>query len=258
VRIETPQGTRNVVFYRSNSSAAFRNLPSYHRSGWYDKSFSEEALTAGPELQQILNSRLGLANAKPPVTIRNMEQLEGVTKIYDFPGDGNYLKFKDQMASQYREVSLTQDVPRPLKDEAGRSFAQPQSVKIQNPEKAPNFEKPTRTYTLENRTYGKVTAEVFPSRDGSVEFTIMRDEGGHAWISDIGTKDKGMDLNGLRSDFINSKELTSPRWEYTQQIPDGYVGRRNGSYSSNWKYIREMPEIQRYYRERGLTMPGGD
>lgn len=254
VQVESGGKTETMTFYRSNSSAVFRKLPSYHRRiGWYDKSFSEDALTATPELQEILNSA-ALNELEAPV-VSDMSQLEGVIHVFDSPSDAKYAQFKSQMAKSYESHEILSPNQKTLSDGVGRSFPEPKEIQIADPAHAPNYSHPIRSYTLENPTYGKVTAEVYPSENGQVEYTLMRDSTGKVWFGDIGMTQTSLN-SGLRSDFIRGEELTAPLWEYPKQIATPYKsGVYHGSYESNWNYIREIPEIQRYYREKGFNIP---
>ena len=109
--------------------------------------------------------------------------------------------------------------------------------------------------------YGEVTAYVYPSNNARLEYTLFKDESNKVWFGDVGDKQAPLSPHGLRRDAIDTgDELTMPLWEYEQQIPQGYnVGsERRGpgkQYSSAWGYIREMPEIQRWYRENNIRIP---
>lgn len=74
---------------------------------------------------------------------------------------------------------------------------------------------------------------------------------------------QGNNANGLRVGNI-SEELSHPLWEYHlpahghSQIPAGYVGARlpsHGSYHDMWNYIKDIPDIKRWYLEKGIPIP---
>ena len=259
-RIVTDGQPKDVVFYRSNSQALYRQLPSYHANGWYDKGIKgEEALTASPSMQAALN---GLANKSDTKLMKvvDLEKLDGVIPVVEDRMDPKYLALQQDphyaSGSGYREYSVTKEAAAHVEDGVGRALEVPSEIKISNPSSAPVFDKPARTYEFESKTYGKVSAEVFPSRDGSLEYTVLKDQAGRIWFGDVGVANASLSEAGLRKDIIKAGNLTAPLWEYPQQIANGYsTGVKNGSYELNWNYIKEIPEVKRYYAEKRIRIP---
>lgn len=264
VRMETANGPRDAVFYRSNSQAMFRQLPSYHANGWYDKGLShigEDALTAGPELQAALNKQLAKADPKKIAKV-DLEELDGVVPVVKDRYDPAYAKLQESAdypgGADYKVRHVMDDATTPLEDSVGREFARPRDVRLANAADAPDYSKAVRNYEFETPAYGKVQAEVYASKNGDLEYTVLKDSEGRVWFGDVGTAGADLTERGLRREIVKAQELTTPLWEYSQQIPKGYgSGIKKGSYELNWKYVSEMPDIQRYYREKGLAMPAG-
>jgi hypothetical protein len=250
------------VFYRSNSSASFRNLPARNKNiqlPGYDKGPGEEFLAAPPELQAFIAGKLDNAPAINDLPKLDPENLEGIIPVNRNIQD--YISYNSNpqgigQITQRREILGS--VGRPLEADNGSMFAKPQDVQIANPMDRPDFTKPKLSYKLKTDIYGEVEAFVYHSKNGELEYTLLKDKTGRVWFSDIGAANADINHHGLRSKGISSEELLMPRWEYTSQIPGPYSGAlhpQKRNYSDSWNYIRAMPEIRRWYGEQGLPIP---
>jgi hypothetical protein len=148
---------------------------------------------------------------------------------------------------------VNRDLPKPIKDHNGGNYPLPSQVQIADRQMAPNFTNPVREYQIKSSLSGEVTARVFHSQDNTVEYTIATDASGHSWFLSVRPAQALINGNGIPSRFISDlRPLLIPRWEHSRLVPQGYSGSANQNkpdYIDAWRYIREIPEMQRYYRE---------
>lgn len=250
------------VFYRSGSQGTFRLLPARNKEiniPGYDKGDNENMLTASPELQALLSKKMaGTDIEKLPVI--NPENLEGILPVNRNMDDWmDYKKSEDYVSSKHFQTDkiLNSNTDRSLSDTVDRSILHPKNVSIKNPNQRPDYNKLKTSYTFQSTLYGKVQAYVYKSKDGSMEYTLFK-TGNRVWFGDVGYANTPITSHGLRKKTIDAEELTTPLWEYRDFIPEDYVGGPHSSqdnYHSAWKYIREMPDIQRWYRENNMRIP---
>ena len=244
----------------SNSQGSFRLLPSIVKEeNWFDKGIGGEGtLTAPPELQKILHGQL--RNGRRPVVISTpIEDLKVFTtyKTIDELWDAQKT---DPSYPIYRadEGDFLDDVPRNIPIGRGYFVANPRTVNLKYDRDEPNFERIVQEYEFDSPLYGKkIQAYVYHSRDGALEYTMYKNQKNQIWIANVGYTNSPITRHALRQEAIDSKELTAPLYEYGDQIPDSYRtnNRINGSsYESNWNYIREMPLIQRWFKENEIPM----
>ena len=242
------------VFYRSLSQSVFRVLPAIN-GRHYDKGIGENALTLPPEVQAALSERARSLNRSSLDTL-DPRELDGIIPVDNYK---NYLRSNDHVSHAIEQNTiLKRKIKRDIPDNDGRYFANPRNIRIEHEGNRPNYERHTSSYRLTSSVYGEVTAYVYPSNNGRLEYTLLKDENNKVWFGDVGNRQTSLSPHGLRSDAIDpGRELTMPLWEYEQQIPQGYnVDReKRGRYSSAWNYIREMPEIQRWYHENNMQIP---
>ena len=247
------------VFYRSLSQSVFRVLPAVN-GNHYDKGIGENALTLSPEVQAALSERARSLDRRSLDTL-NPRELDGIIPVDNYE---NYLRSSDHVSHTIGQSTiLRREIKRDIPNNSNnlRYFANPRNVRIEYEGNRPNYERHINSYRLSSPVYGEVTAYVYPSNNGRLEYTLLRDENNRVWFGDVGDRQTSLSPHGLRRDAIDTgDELTMPLWEYTNEIPQGYnVGReRRGDgeqYSSTWGYIREMPEIRRWYRENNMRIP---
>ncbi len=247
------------IFYRSKSQSVFRLLPAVNKSGLrpgYDKGIDENALTLPHEIQAALSERARSLDRSQIDEMKPIE-LDGIVRVnHSFKDHLNQGKVGEDFR---RDTIINPGVERKIADSVNRFFANPRDVRIQVEANRPNYSRSTSSYKLNSPVYGDVTAYVYPSRNGQLEYTLLKDESNRIWFADVGYRGSSLSSHGLREDAINAEELTMPLWEYSKQIPDGYNNRKNErrerDYVSSWSYIREMPEIQRWYRENNMPIP---
>ena len=249
------------LFYRSNSQAVFRMMPARNKGlayPGYDKGIGEHTLTVPPTLQAALTKKL---NAQNPQTMPVMktEDLDGVIPVNRSLEDYKaYRKSSQYVDERFVQTNpILRPTPRTLSDGYGREISPPKNITINKPELKPDYRRPSQSYEINSPLYGKVQAYVYKSKDGTMEYTLLRDQKNRVWFGDIGKANTSLTPHGLRTQAIDAEELMTPLWEYFDGIPKGYFnGEVKGkSYGSAWNYIREIPEIQRWYRENGIAIP---
>ncbi len=257
--------TARRVYYRSNSSVAFRVLPAVNEDlpgiSGYDKAVGEGSLTLPSEIQAALADRLKASQTTesglPKITLDKLEGIIPVNRNID--EYRSYRQGPDYLGHFVTDpVELLQPPSQKVKTGHGRELAVPSQVKIASPSERPDYSRPIRSYSINNSVYGEVQAIVYPSRNGHLEYTLLRDSSGRIWFSDIGSAKAPLNSHGVREEVIEGGELLTPRWEYMSQIPEGYVGSLNRAkpeYADSWRYLREIPEIRRWYLENNLSIP---
>ena len=108
---------------------------------------------------------------------------------------------------------------------------------------APDFS-PSRmitSYKTRSAIAGEIDVMVFPSKDGQITYTLMKDSEGKVWIGNATSNGPITDF-GVSSQGIDLGAAAMPRWEYSSQIPSGSVGRVSpvkSSYYDSWSFLRE-------------------
>ncbi|MDO8571334.1 MAG: hypothetical protein Q7R79_01515 [bacterium] len=233
-------------FYRSNSQGVWRYLPNYElKDGdikWYGKGYGEESATLPIPLQEFLSS------------ITQFD--EQIARVADpkliFAGTARRV---DEGATYFSEVESKEKVLDGsfYPQERGKKVP-PEQVSFKNPQQEPDFTKKSGAWEQPTATYGKVTMEVYPSKDGTLSFLFCRDESGRAWISSIEDTESDISSVALRKTWISGGDLTTPAVEY--YIPErnidqtggyGNPNRRSGSYVDMYEnYVSKIPVIQEY------------
>jgi len=137
-------------------------------------------------------------------------------------------------------------------------------VKIISEKLRPDYSKPKSTYKSKTGAAGEVEVMVYSSKDGTVEYTMFKDKEGKVWFGDVYTKTGSTNRYAVKDGSYDFDAVLAPRWEYEKQIPIIYESKNrvkspvNSRYHSNWNYVREMPEVKRWYESQGLKVPEGD
>jgi hypothetical protein len=132
----------------------------------------------------------------------------------------------------------------------------PRDIVIANPALKPDFaQAPVRTYQTRTTKAGDVEARVYRSVDGSIEYTLFIDKKNHAWVADAYPVSREINEFGIPKAGVDFDGLTAPLYEYNTQIATKYGGRAGHGYGYNWKYVREIPVIQDFYKSTGIPMP---
>jgi len=255
------------VFYRSNSQDTFRLLPAQNQGlghlglPGFDKAIGETALGLPAAAESRLAGLVSGGRVRADIPAADARNIFGgaapvnrsATEYMNYTRGTNY---PGQHVQQHPIIEPPAGA-QPIATGGGHSMLRPQDVRV--PEAmAPNFNATPTVYRTQTATAGEVEAMVFPSANGQLEWTMFRDQQGRVWVGNVGSTQGPVTNLGVRANAINSGELSTPLWEYHQQIPSGFGGATHptmGQYSSAWNYIRELPVIQQYYRARGLPVP---
>jgi hypothetical protein len=239
-------------YYRSNSQGVWRYLPDYRMSedgmiDWYGKGRGEESITLPVVIQKALSE----------ITREGMPVLK-LKRNPDFIFAGTAQKFGKGQGEYYREVEAS---PRRLEGGfyAARGKTPPEQIRL-SPEQSPDFSKLLTSWEQKTGVYGRITVEVFPSRDGALKFIFCKDSAGRVWIGGI-EDDSEIQSTGLRKSWIDGGDLTTPAFEYkTLEIDQtgGYGNdkMRNGPYVDMYEnYLKKIPVIQEYLNASAARQP---
>jgi len=272
--VEAADGTKSLrVFYKSNSHIEFKVLPAINQNAikvvgdevfklpGYDKGIGQHAIALPQEAQQQLASMLEGRKKLPSLSHGELEAL--VRKNTGFSGYAAWESAPDFFGNQVTSRSLAAPASKPklkASDPRQGDLRDPSDIRITVPEKAPDFGgSPVRTYqTSSSLIDGPVTVEVYPSKDGSLNYSVYRDPSGRVWFGSIESVSSPVSSYGVRSQAVEAGDLMSPLWDYHGAIAQGMAGKTNSrlnEYADNWAYVRQIPEVQRYYQERGIPMP---
>lgn len=235
-------------FYLSNSQGLWRYLPGFIYSqenqmiDWYGKGHDEVSVALPVVLQKVLSQ---ISEQTSPLHVENPDLM--------FAGTSRVL-----VGETYRaEVNL-------LGEKLGGEFyptveqlrnhekKSPETLTFFSPEQAPEFSKMLSTWEQESPLYGRVTYEVFPSRNQEFTYVFCRDNKGRAWIANIENNSAVSSL-GVRRDWVDGGDLLTPAFEYHRQA-GGYGnlelrGGRKGRYVDMFKnYLSKIPVIREYLK----------
>lgn len=142
------------------------------------------------------------------------------------------------------------------------NFISPSSVSFAKESLAPNFKKnPSLVTTTTHKYYDKLSVEVYPSYDESIDYLVFKDSANRIWISRTEVKNSKLTSYGVYSSAIDDDDspLTLPLFERKKKIhPDYYVlEERPGKFSrfSSWGYLKDLDVIKSYYSSKGIGIP---
>jgi hypothetical protein len=256
------------VAYRSNSQGGFRLLPARnkelaaHFAPGYDKAIGEHAIMLPNAVDELLSQRVVSGDVRTDVPPDQAQQVfEGGVPVNRTIEDyDQYTHSPDHVGNSVRSVNILAEARDQLKTGSGHDLTSPTQVRIADPKARPDFSRPVRTYRTETSVAGPVDALVYRSHDGKLEYVVYKDAENHVWIKSVSVVDPKITAHGVSSVAIDAGALTTPYWEYRQQIPHEYIGETNprrSEYSSAWDYLKQMPEIRAWYEANGVRMPDG-
>lgn len=264
------------TFIRSNSQGVWRYLPGYRtdsarKFSRFVKGYDEGSIALPFPLQGALASITGAG--KEPVRVADAELVTcGTTAYITHEESATWLSIGDprrtpaERAAAQRNLARfwaeqskqppdyaqqVADTPRRLAGNfyAARSDAKvrPEQLAFANPEQTPDFKKLLATWEQASELYrGGITAEVFPSRDGTLHYLFMRDREGRAWVSGVEDPRSPVQSVGLRRAWVAGGDLLTPAFEYGQQA-SGYGGMPRGKYVDMFRnYLSRVPVIREY------------
>ena len=253
-------GERTVsLYWRSNSQGVFRLLPALNartrRTGdaWFDsmpgfdKGIDENALNLPSKVQQRLAElvthgqvRRDLTEADAAALLETLPPQYRTRKQYDeYEASEAHPRFHTRTKRVYRVTrGGGQYVAEPLHPDYSKLLGQSKMVTPLD---------------------GPVTVQRFPSRDRTLEYTVLVDADQRIRIADVQLRAPPLNRFGVPSLFVDAGTLLTPRWEYRFQIPKEHVGPAHPvheEYASTWPLLRSRPEIKAYYRAMKLEVPG--
>jgi hypothetical protein len=253
------------VAYRSNSQGGFRVLPARNQGvpyvPGYDKAIGEHAIMVPNEVEELLSRNLVADKVRRDLTQEQADKVfEGAVPINRSMQDwANFQNSPDHIKHHVTEQKILGEAKDTLRTANGGEMAVPNQVAIADQAHRPNFKNLVRTYSTSTAVAGDVTAMVYRSHDGSLEYVLYRDATGRVWFKSVSKVDSEITAQGVRAVAVDADALCTPLWEYAKQVPHGYAGARHPTqpnYVDAWKYLSQMPEIQAYYAETGQRMPG--
>jgi hypothetical protein len=246
--------------YRSNSQGTWRVLPARNRDiakPAYDKAMGEEGLALPPELQEELGRRLRAGQVRRDLGPEHGDYLVDAG-THNNRSMEDYMRYRQSPDYIGKQVQVREVVPIG-QDRLIHDHVDPASVRIPEGGLKPDFSRPLRTFRTESSTAGHVEGMVYRSRDGSIEYTVFRDQGGHIWFGDASSTRAALTSHGVPSEAIDLGALGMPRWEYHEQIPGqlqtGAAHPQLREYGDAWPTLRRMPDIQEWYRVNGVALP---
>jgi hypothetical protein len=281
--VENKNGRYLRTVYQSGSGGNYRVLPAYNdvdsngffpgstkRTPVFWKPPNEEDLLTLPEsVQKVL--RNDFPHATVPEGDAQVLFRDSVTvnrSLEDYNTHNTENAFLRETFSQKNGVMIVGSRPK-LKRKVGPPLSHPKDIGFKYAEDAPDFSRgPVSRVQQEikgekNKLF--VEVEVYQSKNGRFNFTIMRDKLNRAWVSAAEPADSELNSFGVPRENVDFGDLLSPLWEYSDQIADEFKKSertRGANYLLNWDYVREIPLIQDYYQGlqaqgRNITMPPG-
>lgn len=250
--------------YGSRSQGIFRMLPGVNgkQSGFpgYDKAGASNILSVPAQIEEILAKKL-IAKQVTELPDAQGKALLGDAVPYNVDHPAYYAtrEHPSYVNKHVRNEQLLAPAKRPVvldRMEKSKSIRHPRDNKLADPQQGPDFAHMRRAYKTVTATSGEVDAMVFPSKDGTREYTVMRDGEGRAWFSKVASPDAPITPHGVHAQASDVGGMVMPLWEYHDQIPSTYKGEknpRNVDYSSAEKYLAQNPYLRDFkaaYAER--------
>ncbi|MBU1918483.1 hypothetical protein KKF63_10200 [bacterium] len=262
-------------FYKSKSHVGWRVLTHYTRNamldkpGWYGKGYTSDSvmlpISAQHALYEALNAQKeeGYALEATPEDVNNV--FAGTARAFgiDMPlSEGHVPDMTFVMdVSQLPEMLDPNCFPQKGRKQPDPRTVYPGATANSNLEPA-DFTKPDYGFDIDVPMYGHVHGEAFTSRDGSLRYLFFKDDYGRVWIGSIEKTDVAVGSHGVHTKWVDGGALVTPAFEYYQgrnkEIDDQYANtalQEDGYVDTFDKYLRHVPLIQRYYREKGQAMP---
>ena len=251
------------VFYHSNSQGHWRVMPAaskrhflhFGRLGGEIESDTALPMNLNLALQTILDKN---SHKKEDIDILHL--VKTITPYQD-------------LTETYQANIVLQDFCR-IDADAPKMFVkfgiahngapEPKFVHMPDNEQLnPDFETCLYENSLVDPHYGPITQRVFASKDKTVQYLFIEASDGRAFLSYVElVNDNPINCFGVRSKALEVNGMDKPLLEYRQQIPERFdalnapkYGCQDRNYDNCWNYVRELPIIQAYYRERKLLIP---
>ena len=253
--VQTDKGIVARSYYRSNSQGVWRYLPRYAEIegilDWYEKGYGEESITLPILLQRALAE----------ITERNPQALTVSDPEFLFAGTARKIS-TNRDGTMYHEVNeesarlagnfYTNGPSYPLKR------VPPEQIRFTNPRQSPDFSNMLASWKQRTSLYGQIEIEVYASKDEQFKYMFCRDNKGRAWIAGVEDNSR-VQSTGLRKQWVNAGDLTTPSFEYKTTKHDqtgGYGneemrgGTRNEYVDMYKTYLSKILPIQEYQQHK--------
>ncbi len=240
------------TFYLSQSQGMWRYLPGYSHAPLpgiprFLKGHSEQSIMLPFPVQYALNQ---IYQDQP--TVKEVDN-----PYFYFEGTAKNLQAAYADTATYRGEVGENPILLEGNFKSKEGKVKPQEVTFAHPEKdSPNFDSMLLTWKQKTSLYGDVTAEVYPSKDGRLQFMFCRDSRNRVWIGGIEDATKKITSVGLRDTWIYAGDLVTPAYEYSVQsdIYGNYDDQKGGRYIDMFEnYLQHIPVIQEYMQKKGIN-----
>ena len=246
------------TYYKSASQGLWRLLPDYTEKtpdggiGWYGKGMSEEQMVLPLEMQRALSAveDAGLRQDVPS----EYADLVMTSTAYRYKDKFEYLTAMHSgklRGDAYRETNShpTYD----LDDRLSTTKTDPEKLAMPN-----GFDldmdslQNSSDFEFSASYYGRVHANYVDSMNKKVRYAMLMNDEGKVWFG--GAEAKGSHINscGLRRDWVQLGDFSTPLLEYKQQS-DGYgdLSLKVPGHMDMWRnYLGKIPVIKRFLRRR--------
>jgi len=241
--VEDKNGEVKVrAFYRSNSQGLWRSASHAGFQGWVGKGQGEESTNLPIELQQHLH-------AQAESTLKQLDESAAHQAFYgslEFGGKAPPTELSSQLRPAREMGDFSLGLP-------GGKYGVPESFALLDPSDGPNFQSPGVSYGFQHPLHGHVTASLFPSKNGQLQYLFYQDQQSRTWIAQVEDKDSALTSWGTRQTPVHTGDLSMPAIEYPQQIPPGYAGTMvSDDYADASAYVHRLPPVQEFRQHLGL------
>lgn len=244
------------VYYASQSQGIWRAAS--HRmqgqDGWIGKGNPHEESTDLPfELISHLSRRQ--TEVRSDLTPQQGDQIfYGALEVRSWGSEGGPNPTEGFFPSEARPIgSFARDVTN-----GDREWGSPESFSFGESGDAPDFSRVLSEETIQSPMYGSVTAYLFASKNGRLNYLVYREGSGKSWVASVQDVTSGITSRGARRQIVDALNVTMPLNEYRDQIPHEYRGeQKDRRYWDAWEYIKRLPFMADLYGEMNWEMPGG-
>lgn len=262
-------------YYQSKSQGLWRNLPEYLPAGdriyWFGKGYLEESINAPILLQRALGEMKEepkeiLYKENPDFIFGGAaHELSGeehglVTSYHKVKGDDKKKDIVDKLKgindTDYRKEMNALPWRPEGNFQTGNKHNKlpPEKIEFTKPEQSPDFSKSLMSWKQMSGIYGETLMEVYPSKDGTLQYLFCSDNVGRVWVGSIEVVKSDITSGGLKKEWVDAGDLTTPAYEYGQQA-SGYGNYKmsHGRYVDMFKnYLSKIPVIQEYLAKKDL------
>lgn len=249
--------------YLSQSQNSWRLLPAVRPDGGYDKLdyiMDEDAINMPNQVQKFLGD---LSSEK----VVDLSHVDGINEEIVKGVHRKKGRMQNPPDEHYPPSRITvHDLVSPysgdkLQVARGHPKTPPAHVDIPTEAAKPDFSRIVETKETYSRVSGTIKEHTYLSQDGTVRYIIAQSSDNKVWVKAVESTDPRINEFGLRSNQMDVGDLTTPLWEYGEQIPWQFTGPQNSAdafYSSAWNYVSDIPIIDEWYKATGVAKPPKD